>query len=1258
MKPAPDQPESPLAILLGGAGVPLLLLAPETGATGFTVTSVSPEIETLSGHAAGEWERRGFWDGVLHPEDRAGLTAALAEPGAGLPRLLDHRLRHRDGHYLRVRAWATPLPEAQGGPSRWLLLWLQTADADPPTNGEAPLQPPIAQCERLRRRVLEKLAQDRPLGEVLDTLAREIERASPGSLCSIQVLDAEHRRLRLGAAPSLPEDYSRAVDGLVIGDGVGSCGTAAFRNERVVVEDLRSHPYWRSFRELAAQAGLVSCWSEPIRGADGLPLGTFAIYHRQPMAPAAHDLQLIGEATQVASLAIVRRHSQDILRRMTQAVEQAPVSIVITDTDANIEYVNPYFTRVTGYGREEAIGCNPRILKSGETRPEVYRELWSALKSGGRWEGVFHNRRKDGRLYWEHAVIAPLRDEGGEISHYVAVKQNITARKQAEEGLRESRERFLRVVREMPVLLDAFDAKGNLVFWNRECERVTGYAEAEVVGNGNALALFYPDPATRGRVLHSIRKRAGDYRDLEFTLRCKDGHLRTIAWSNVSAAVAIPGWACWRIGVDITERQRAQQALHQTEERLRLAASVFSHAHEGIVITDAAGNIVEVNDTFCNLTGYPREAALGRNPRFLASGRHDGAFWQQAWHSLGERGYWRGEVWNRRQDGSLIAEMLAISVVRDEADRITHYVGVLADITVLKESQARLEEMAYYDALTHLPNRRLLADRMRQAMAAADRTGRLLAVCYLDLDGFKPVNDNHGHEIGDQLLTSVAARLQLAIRGEDTVARLGGDEFALVLNSFDGIDDAARALDRLLRNLAAPHAVAAHRFEVTASIGVTLYPTDRHDPDTLLRHADQAMYQAKQAGRNRYNFFDAEQDQQVNRHREQLARITEALERGELRLHYQPKVDMRLGHVYGAEALLRWQHPERGLLPPGDFLSLIDGHPLQRRIDHWVLSTGIEQLAQWHRQGLPLSLSLNCSADSILCEEFVPLLRGLLAAHPEIPADSLEMEILETAALEDLRLVTGVIEECSRLGVAFALDDFGTGYSSLTYLRRLPAQILKIDRSFVHDMLQDAEDLAIVEGVIGLARAFQREVVAEGVETALHGALLLQLGCDHAQGFGIARPMPPAELPDWIAGFRPPPLWSRAGVLSWSLDDVPLLTMEAEHRDWVERIAQRLRGEVEVKTPPLDDRQCRFGQWYYDQGQRHYQERQAFRDLEPLHQRVHRIGAELLELYRGNPAGANARLGELFAARDALLDRLHALQRVMVEHNGDDPAVH
>jgi len=568
------------------------------------------------------------------------------------------------------------------------------------------------------------------------------------------------------------------------------------------------------------------------------------------------------------------------------------------------------------------------------------------------------------------------------------------------------------------------------------------------------------------------------------------------------------------IGRDVTAHKEA-------EAQLMLAASVFSHAEEGIVITDAAGAIVEVNDTFTRITGYARDEVLGANPRILSSGRHDRDFYATVWTALTQHGHWHGEVWNRRKDGALYAEMLNISAVRDGEGRPQHYVGLFSDITSLKEHQSQLERIAHYDALTGLPNRVLLADRLEQAIVHTRRRDNLMALVYLDLDGFKGVNDRYGHEAGDELLVVVSRRLKAALREGDTLARLGGDEFVAVLADLGDPSECNAVLTRLLLAAAAPVQIGDAAVQVSASLGVTLYPPDGGDPDTLLRHADQAMYQAKEAGRNRYQLFDPEHDRQARSQRESLQRMQAALERGEFVLHYQPRVNLRSGAVLGAEALIRWQDPERGLLFPADFLPGLENSELIVRLGEWVLETALAQMASWRRAGLDIAVSVNIAAHHLQQDDFLARLRAALAAYPDLPPGRLELEVLETDALDDVARVSCVMEACRALGVDFALDDFGTGYSSLTYLRRLPATVLKIDRSFVRDMLCDAEDLAIVEGVIGLAAAFRRTVIAEGVETAEHGALLMKLGCDLAQGYGIARPMPAAELPDWVRRWRP-----------------------------------------------------------------------------------------------------------------------------------------
>ncbi|MBU3898366.1 MAG: EAL domain-containing protein [Gammaproteobacteria bacterium] len=566
-------------------------------------------------------------------------------------------------------------------------------------------------------------------------------------------------------------------------------------------------------------------------------------------------------------------------------------------------------------------------------------------------------------------------------------------------------------------------------------------------------------------------------------------------------------------------------AVLEREARLQLAASVFTHAREGITITDAAGTIVEVNDTFSLITGYSREEVLGQNSRLLQSGRQGPDFYAAMWKDLAGKGHWYGEVWNRRKNGELYAEMLTVSAVRDGAGKTQNYVALFSDITSVKQHQSQLEHIAHYDTLTGLPNRLLLADRLHQAILQSQRHSRSLAVVFLDLDHFKAVNDAHGHNIGDELLVALALRMKAALRDEDTLARLGGDEFVAVLVDLAQPQDCEPVLARLLQ--AASDPITAHEqvLQISASIGVTLYPQDGGDADLLLRHADQAMYAAKQSGRNRYHLFDVVQDAAMQTQHESLEQIRRALEREEFVLFYQPKVNMKTQTVIGAEALIRWQHPERGLLAPACFLPVIEGHPISVAMGEWVINAALTQMSKWYATGLNLPVSVNLGAHQLQQDDFVSRLTILLGAHPDVPRQCVELEVLETSALEDMAKVSRVMQSCREIGVRFALDDFGTGYSSLTYLKRLPAQVLKIDQSFVRDMLVDADDLAIVTGIIGLARAFDREVIAEGVETPAHGQLLLSLGCELAQGYGIARPMSALALAAWVASWQAQQPW-------------------------------------------------------------------------------------------------------------------------------------
>ena len=659
-------------------------------------------------------------------------------------------------------------------------------------------------------------------------------------------------------------------------------------------------------------------------------------------------------------------------------------------------------------------------------------------------------------------------------------------------------------------------AEGKITDVNEASVSVTGVTREALIGTD--FGDYFTDPM-RAREGYQQAFAKGFVTDYPLALRHSSGRITDVLY-NASVYRDEQGrvLGVFAAARDVTERKKAESYIQ--------AASVFTYAREGIIITDTNGTILNVNDSFARITGYSREEVLGQNPRLLKSGRQDNAYYTGMWHDLVDKGHWYGEIWNKRKNGEIYAEMLTITAVYGGDGKTQHYVALFTDITTLKEHQNQLEHMAHFDALTGLPNRLLLSDRLHQGMASAERRAQTLAVVYLDLDGFKSVNDLHGHETGDQLLITLAARMKQGLREGDTLARIGGDEFVAVLIDLVDGDASVPLLNRLLAAAAQPVQLGDLIVQVSASIGVTFYPQAQPiDADQLLRQADQAMYQAKLTGRRRYHVFDAGQDSNSRVHFESLERIRLAFSEREFVLHYQPKVNMRSGKVVGAEALIRWQHPQRGQLVPTQFLPVIEGDALAIAIGEWVLKTALTQVELWRATGLDIPVSVNVGARQLQQTDFLDRLRLLLAAHRELPPSCLELEILETNALEDVAQVSQLIESCAQLGIGFALDDFGTGYSSLTYLKRLRANTIKIDQSFVRDMLNNPDDLAILQGVIGLASAFKRQVIAEGVETVAHGTLLLQLGCELAQGYGIAHPMPGVELPDWVRNWKPDPAW-------------------------------------------------------------------------------------------------------------------------------------
>ena len=572
---------------------------------------------------------------------------------------------------------------------------------------------------------------------------------------------------------------------------------------------------------------------------------------------------------------------------------------------------------------------------------------------------------------------------------------------------------------------------------------------------------------------------------------------------------------------DVHDKRRAQ-------EQQLMSVSLFQHLHEGLLITDADLRALDVNPAYSQILGVPRDELLGTVPSLLRPTPADPIARQQRasmWGGLRDQGSWRGELLERRRNGELCTLQATISTVYGPAKDLRYHVLVISDITQQQMQREQLERQAHFDELTRLPNRARLSELLDDAMRAADRDGYLLVVCYLDLDRFKPVNDRFGHAAGDRLLAELAGRLRSALRSRehwtDSAARLGGDEFVLLLRA-GTLEEARLAVERVLRVVSQPYVVdpAQDPVQVTSSMGATVYPIDRSDADTLLRHADHAMYGAKQSGRNGYLFFDPEHRRRTEERALAIGRIQEALDQQEFVLYYQPKVDMRTGRVHGFEALLRWEHPSQGLVAPMQFLPLIENTGLSSRVGDWVIAQALDHLSSWRRDGLDFSVSVNVSARHLQEPDFALRLSELLARHTESLATHLEIEMLETAAHADIEATSQLLARCRAIGVKFALDDFGTGYSTLTYLKRLPVDVLKIDRSFVHHMLDDSQDRAIVEGVIGLAGTFGCMVVAEGVESPAQARTLLDMGCVIGQGTGIAAPMPSAQVAKWVREYK------------------------------------------------------------------------------------------------------------------------------------------
>jgi diguanylate cyclase (GGDEF)-like protein/PAS domain S-box-containing protein len=779
---------------------------------------------------------------------------------------------------------------------------------------------------------------------------------------------------------------------------------------------------------------------------------------------------------------------------------------------------NRRLEEIFGFPPGGLLGKSSRLLfDSDEEWEDTGRRVDGATINGDYFSGEIRYKRADGQQIFVNARGRVVEQNGEKI--WVWTHQDVSRRYRAEEALRRSNAEL-----EQRVSDRTDELSQQLHFLQQLIETIPGPifykdAQARYMGCNSAFADFIGIAADQliGKAPHDIAppELADKYlaadralfdqpgaQIYESPVRYFSGEMRDVLFHKATFTGA-DGTVGGLVGfmLDITERKRM-------EERLQQAATVFDSSAEGVTITAPNGTIIAVNRAFTEITGYREEEVIGRNPSMLQSGHQSKEFYRDMWRTIGLTGRWQGEVWNKCKDGRIFPEWLTISAVKDTAGNLTHYVGVFSDITAIKQAYEQLNHLAHHDALTGLPNRLLLEDRLHVALQRARREDAGLAVLFIDLDRFKTINDSLGHHIGDRVLCEVSARMSSLIRESDTVARLGGDEFLILMEGIGDPADASAVAEKILENLRGTPVCLEQEFFIGASIGISIFPQDGEQLATLIKHADVAMYRAKERGRNTYEFFSEELTYSSLERFQMETDLRRAIERDELRLYLQPQFSLSSGKLIGAEALVRWRHPEQGLVLPGNFIPLAEESGLIVAIGEWVQHKACHCWAKWLEENLnPGVLSINVSGVEFRRGRIQETVRKTLDAT-RLPPAALELEITESAVMSHAESSIQVLNDLRAMGISLAIDDFGTGYSSLAYLKRLPLNKLKVDQSFVRGLPDDAEDCAIARAVIALGHSLQLTIIAEGVETQEQSDFLAREGCDEMQGYLRGKPMP------------------------------------------------------------------------------------------------------------------------------------------------------
>jgi diguanylate cyclase (GGDEF)-like protein/PAS domain S-box-containing protein len=828
-----------------------------------------------------------------------------------------------------------------------------------------------------------------------------------------------------------------------------------------------------------------------------------------PIALAAHD-ELGRLGAQMDSMRIaIRALFGDVAQREERfrtIVTQVPGAVFRARPGGAIDFVSDAIEDISGYPARMFMNATTDrwsdIICPEDRRPQR-RRVKEALLAARAYEIEYRIIDADGIERWVLESGQPVA-EGGDAAFWIdGIISDISERKHDEM-------RIEALLAEQGAVLDNVvfgivqERDLRVVSTNRRFDELFGYAEGELVGESIAVLFPTHEMYEQGIAASGPLLASGAYFSDEHLYRRRDGSLFMCQVSGRALDPARPDDGSIWVYADVTERRQA-------EEKLRLAATVLEHIADGVMVIDVHGRIAAINPAYTQITGYTEMEAVGTQSNLTRGGADDQQFYDALWRDLAETGFWRGELWSTRKNGEVYLEWLTVSAVRDDDDTVTHYVCVFSDITRLKESQEKLDHLAHHDALTGLPNRLLFHDRLQHAMVRAARACSQLAVLFIDLDRFKNVNDTLGHQVGDELLKHVASVLSACLRDGDTLARLGGDEFIVLLEDVDGERGARMVAEKLMRLFEQPVPVSSYELFVTGSVGISLFPQDGADLNHLIRNADVAMYQAKARGRNGYAFYAPSMEGEGLERLRLEALLRRSIEKNEIWLAYQPQVEIDSGRMIGVEALVRWNSPELGQVGPDRFIPLAEDIGFINQLGSWVLEQACRQVVRWERDGLVVpKIAVNLSA-----RQFD---RGGLAGTVErvlretgLPPHRLQLEVTESVIMNTGDAMQ-YINDLHAIGVELAIDDFGTGYSSLAYLKRLPVQTLKIDRSFIKDISTDANDEAIAIAIIQLGKSMNLSVIAEGVETGEQAAFLLRHGCRRAQGYLYARPLPPEQL--------------------------------------------------------------------------------------------------------------------------------------------------